>query len=127
MIQVFPRRSNGISAPPVTLDPSGIPDELKELPRWVAWRVRLRPGRKKPEKVPVDPTTGRPADHSDPRTWSPFDAAYRRCRDDGLAGVGFVFAGDGFAGVDLDGCRNPGGELDSWAEAIVRGFRTYAE
>ena len=76
----------------------------------------------------MNPATGRPADHSDPKTWGPFDLAYRLYQHDGLAGIGFVLTGDGIVGVDLDGCRNPDtGELEPWAAEVVRQFGTYTE
>src|SRR5215213_1555072 len=128
MTQAAPRRAKGTRAPVIAPDPSGIPAELKKLPRWVAWRSDPRRGGKKPAKVPINPATGRPADPSDPRTWGAFDAAVKRWQNDGLAGIGFVFEGDGLAGADLDGCRNPEtGELEPWADAIVQKFGTYTE
>jgi hypothetical protein len=128
MIHSTPRNSTGNGATVIPPNPSGIPDELKILRRWVAWRNVPSSGRKKPAKLPVNPATGQPADPTGPRTWGPFEAAWRRYHDDRLSGVGFVFAGDEFAGVDLDGCRDPGtGELDPWANAVVSEFGTYAE
>jgi putative DNA primase/helicase len=125
-----PRGAKGgrAPAPLIVPNPSSIPAELKKLPRWVAWRSDPRPAGKKPAKVPINPSTGRAADPSDSRTWGTFTAARKRWRDDGLAGIGFVFAGDGIAGVDLDGCRNSeNGKLEPWADKIVKEFGTYTE
>jgi putative DNA primase/helicase len=97
-----------------------VPAELRELRQWVAYR---------PDKVPIDPATGRPADTTDPTTWGTYDAAATRAATDGLPGVGFVLtADDPYAGVDLDDCRDPDtGQLDPGATAIVTGLDSYAE
>ena len=43
-------------------------------------------------------------------------------------GIGFVFNGNGIAGVDLDHCRDVvTGELKSWAQRIVDDFDSYTE
>jgi putative DNA primase/helicase len=45
-------------------------------------------------------------------------------------GVGFVFHAtlNPFAGIDLDGCRDPRtGVLAPWAQSIVAAFGSYAE
>jgi hypothetical protein len=43
-------------------------------------------------------------------------------------GIGFVFNGDGIAGVDLDGCRNPEtGAIAPWAQRIIDDFASYTE
>src|SRR5262249_53715707 len=42
-------------------------------------------------------------------------------------GVGFMFA-DGFAGIDLDGCRNPEtGDITAWADDIIQSLDAYVE
>ena len=47
----------------------------------------------------------------------------------GFDGIGFVFtAGDPFAGVDLDSCRNAvTGAIEPWAQAIIDELNTYTE
>lgn len=109
--------------------PDNIPAELTERPQWVVWLPEERADGRI-DKVPHNPRTGYPASHSNPRHWGTFAeavAAYQ-C-DTRWAGIGYVFhAEDPYAGVDLDGCRYPDtGELEPWAEDIVRRLATYTE
>ncbi|MDX2169911.1 MAG: hypothetical protein SF182_22765 [Deltaproteobacteria bacterium] len=103
--------------------------ELTMFPHWVCWRFEDRAGDPKPRKVPKQAGTGRNASSTDPSTWAPFDAAVRRAEHEGW-GVGFVFhvTLNPFAGVDLDGARDPrSGRLAPWAQSIVDAFDSYAE
>jgi hypothetical protein len=62
-----------------------------------------------------------------PETWASFDDAAAAYKRGGFDGVGFVL-GDGFAGVDLDNCRNPdSGEIAPWAMEIICWVDSYAE
>jgi putative DNA primase/helicase len=113
-----------------TLIPENIPEELTERPQWVLWRYEERDS--KATKVPYDPKTGRKASATDLMTWDTFDGAVGVYRgSEGLYdGIGFVFSsGDPFAGIDLDGCRDPEtGETAEWAEeAISRERGAYVE
>jgi primase-polymerase (primpol)-like protein len=114
---------------PLRPTPNLIPVELRDRPSWVAWKSVPKPGRSKPSKVPFNPTTGQPADPTDPKTWGRFDDALALARDRHFSGFGYVFSRDDpFAGVDVDGCRNPAtGQLDPWAEEIVAALDTYTE
>jgi primase-polymerase (primpol)-like protein len=91
----------------------GLPADLISRPRWVRHRA----------KVPMT-LAGRHASTTDPTTWASYaDAAGSDVGD----GLGFVFNGDGIAGIDLDHCLTDG-VLDSWAQAILdRCPRTYVE
>ena len=91
-----------------------IPNALKTETRWVAWRLVH-------EKKPPVGDDGRPMSAwQEPTSWLTYDdAAARADGFDGQAGVGFVL-GDGWAGLDLDDCREPkDGTLDPRAEAIL--------
>lgn len=72
-----------------------IPEELKQLDRWVVWRGG---------KVPYDAKLlDSRASSTNPSTWSTFDeavTAYEEC--DLALGIGFVLNGDGLCGIDLD-------------------------
>lgn len=71
-----------------------MPEELKGLPRWVTWAGA---------KVPFDPKTLRgKASVTDPSTWAAFEQAQTAYEEGERDGVGFVLAGDGLVGVDLD-------------------------
>lgn len=104
------------------------PEELRRRPQWVVWRYVERDG-KKSTKVPYDARTGAKANTADSETWSTFGEAVRAFRGGEHDGVGFVFgSGDPYAGVDLDGCRDPEtGELEGWAREIVDSLGGYAE
>jgi hypothetical protein len=110
-----------------------LPDELRDLPRWVAWRAEERPGpngESRVAKVPVNPATGGRASTTDPFTWGSFSEAWMRYNESegSCEGVGFVFNGDGIVGIDLDKCRDSvSGEIDKWALAIVKRIGSYAE
>ena len=111
--------------------PDTIPDELKAKPQWVCWKSQPR-SNGHASKIPVDPKTGQNASHSDPSTWSSFDSAleyYKKQKDNGIAGIGFVFSKDDpFVGVDLDDCRDPEtGDLANWAADIIQSLNSYAE
>jgi putative DNA primase/helicase len=104
-----------------TLIPENIPEELARRPQWVCWRYEERDG--KMTKVPYDPKTGLRASTTDLMAWDTCDGAVGLYKgSEGLYdGVGFVFSsGDPYAGIDLDGCRDPEtGEIASWAEEIL--------
>lgn len=106
-------------------DLDGIAAELKDVPRWVAWKLIKRDG--KLTKMPIAPLTGHAASSTDAATWASFDEAVARYRRDKLAGIGFVL-GDGFAGIDLDDCRDlDTGALTPLAEYVIGKLDSYAE
>lgn len=112
-------------APPFRAE--GVPVEMKTFRSWVVWRFEKRG--EKSTKVPYDPATGRRASSTDMRTWRSFDEAVQAFEAGRYDGVGFVFStGDPFAGIDLDGCRDPEtGAIEAWAEKIVERLDGYAE
>jgi putative DNA primase/helicase len=100
--------------------------------RWVCWRYKSPNGKPtksrngKPTKVPVQPD-GRPAKSNDPSTWHTFEACLEASRRDSSLGIGFML-GDGWAGIDLDHCRDPEtGAIEEWAQTIIDRLRSYAE
>ncbi len=120
-----------------------IPEELKELPQWVVWKLVPNIDKdgapKKPRKVPIDPKTGRDAKANDPRTWGTYDQAleffsklkgkeHNACGKTGkICGLGFEFSSnDPYVGIDLDHCWNGSGPQE-WALDIIRDFGSYAE
>jgi len=114
----------------ISVDAEKIPQELKQLNQWVAWRaVPKQDG--KTDKIPVDPKTGGAGSVSDRGTWSSFQDAYTYYKKNLLrrGGVGFVFTEkDPFAGADLDNCRNPtSGVIRDWAKTYLIRFNTYSE
>ena len=90
----------------LSVQPEGIPEELKIRPQWVNWRLEERDGKR--TKVPYTPRTGRKASTTDLTTWGMFGEVFAALRSERYDGIGFVFSsGDPYCGVDLDGCRNP--------------------
>jgi putative DNA primase/helicase len=80
-----------------------VPEELKAREQWVAYRLVRTTNRKKPDKVPFDPRTGKKAKVNDPHTWSSYEVALQTYAQGGYDGLGFVFSrNDPYAGVDLD-------------------------
>ena len=107
--------------------PDAIPEELRLLDQWVAWRWEWRGD--KWTKVPLSPATGRRASSTDRDTWDTFAEAWSYARSRRLPGIGFVFSPDDpYAGVDLDKCRDPeSGEVADWAREIVALLDSYTE
>jgi putative DNA primase/helicase len=107
-----------------------VPAELKARSQWVAWDYATFPGDKKPRKLPISPSSGRPAKTTDPSTWGTFEDALARHDEDGLSGLGFVFtAGDEYCGIDLDNvvlATDPP-HIKSEAAEIVNQIDSYTE
>lgn len=107
-----------------TWSEDAIPAELRTAQRWVAWHYVERESG--PTKEPVDVQTRVCASSTDPRTWCDYGgvAAYARQHD---SGVGYML-GDGWAGVDLDGVRDPRtGALTADAQCIITMLASYTE
>jgi len=128
---------------------ANIPDDIKALRQWVAWRGIARksdpskmtkvPRNAKPPKVtkiPYQPN-GRKAKTNDPDTWSTFDAV---CAvGEKFDGVGFVLIHDGqYSALDFDKCRCPAFDgVTPWANSLdtvlpeiadkIRKLNTYTE
>jgi len=125
------------TAAPYTLPPlfDNIPAELRARRHWVVWGHTWKPADQKWAKVPYSPVTGRSASSRDPKTWGTFDeavAAYTASRakgdpDDALDGIGFVFTGTPYMGVDQDHVLGPDGELTPEASRIVEELDSYTE
>lgn len=103
-----------------------VPQELKELPQWVCWRLVEDPGKDRKKKIPVDPRTGGPAKSNDPATWASYEDAVEgkdRFRTDG---IGIMFGG-GIFGIDLDHCIDERGQMLPFAQEILDTVRSYSE
>ena len=81
-----------------------IPKELQDLKQWVCWKKGANQENGKPTKLPIDAMTGRYAKVSDPMTFTTMQEAIVAERQFGLDGIGFVFTGNGYFGIDLDDC-----------------------
>lgn len=113
------------------------PSELKSVEQWVCWRYAER-GNGKSAKMPINPTTGTPADVTDPDSWHHHYMAlnhheygtiaeYRKYIESPTDGLGFVFtADDPYVGIDLDNCADMLG-IEKWAWNIIEQIGSYAE
>lgn len=105
-----------------------IPDELKELDRWIVWKSEERGDGK--TKVPLAPwaTDGiRTIDKSNPWTWASFDTAVDWAQKTPHWGLGFVFTdNEDIVGIDLDG-HVEDGNLSDTANEIVDLVDSYTE
>lgn len=111
--------------------PDNIPEELRNAPQWVAWRVETR-ANGRVNKIPVNVKTGSNASTADPNTWSSYENVlnyYQNADGNGIAGIGFVFTEcDPYFGIDLDDCRDPEtNEVTEEATAILSELDTYSE
>lgn len=96
-----------------------VPEALKNCAQWVVQR----------NKIPYDPKTGRKASSMNRAHWGSFEEAQTRCEYGDFDGLGFVFsADDDFVFIDLDDCMTEDGELNSFAEEVLKLFpSTYIE
>lgn len=113
-------KSQKAARPPLlSLKPENIPDELKEYPQWVGWKLVYRKGDW--TKPPIDLKNGKSASCTNPDTWTDCETAIKSYKKYLCDGIGFVLTKeDPFTAIDLDHCVDPlTGEIDPDAEAIV--------
>jgi hypothetical protein len=104
-----------------------IPEELQQIPNWVAWNPEKRTSRSgqiREVKILYNVRTGRLAKSNDPSTWAKFPDALRAL-DRGYHGLAFGIVRPLIA-ADLDGCRQ-NGVCEPWAEQLIRTLDTYTE
>lgn len=102
-----------------------IPVELKQQPRWVLWREEMVGDRR--TKVPYWYNGGlHRASSTNAATWTTYERAVELAKPHQM-NIGFCL-GDGIAGVDFDGCRDPEtGTIDDWALAELCKLNSYTE
>jgi hypothetical protein len=121
-----------------SLDPAleKFPAELKVLPNYVVWAFVLRQNRNSQWAVTKIPYQALPngvrreARSNDPRTWSTLAEAQRALAEGKgfFDGLGFMFQGSGYSGVDLDNVLVEGGDVVPWADELLTELRdTYVE
>jgi hypothetical protein len=101
-----------------------IPQELKELPQWVCWRLEDHGGIK-PTKVPYSVNSGAKASTTNPLTWVNYETAVAASSN--FDGIGFVLSeNDPYAFIDLDDAE---GNAQDFArqKAVFDAFNSYAE
>lgn len=108
-----------------------IPDELKSIPNWICWKSEADPkSHSGIKKIPINPRTGGNAMSNNPSTWTDFDTALKSSEK--YTGLGFMFSGSGYFGVDLDDMpealskfRN--GESDNIISEFIYSLQSYSE
>ncbi|AMW36155.1 replicative primase/helicase [Xanthomonas phage XAJ2] len=79
-----------------------IPQELREWPQWVCWRLEDTDA-PKPTKVPYNPRTGGGAMPNNSDTWGTYEQAISTFNHGGYSGIGFMLSNaDPYAFIDLD-------------------------
>ena len=109
-----------------------IPLEMRQIPRWIAWREVPLPETGKTGKEPVNPHN--PHQHgssTNPKTWTSFAHAVGcTVASHGTLGLAFVFTQDDpICGLDLDFYHYPSDapEQASQRAILARCTHTYAE
>ena len=97
-----------------------IPIELKELNRWVLYRLYWDEKRGKYDKKPFNARTGGMAQSNNPNTWCDYETALQVV--DLYDGLGFML-GNGIFGVDIDGVNLHA----SIVQEVLTSLNSYAE
>jgi hypothetical protein len=96
-----------------------IPQEFKHYKQWLSWKPVEKNG--KITKIPIT-RDNRNASTTDPDTWNTW-GNIKNCKR-----KGFVFTKDDpFIFIDLDNCIDENGNLEPWAEKIVKLIDSYTE
>lgn len=112
-----------------------IPQELRNLPRWVGFMLLWDDKKGKNDKIPINPQSLWGGSSTNPKTWGTFEQVlsvlgkvaqcHRKIdKEDTVVkgkvdGAGLVL-GDGICGIDLDHCIDSDGHMTAQAEDIVR-------
>lgn len=103
-----------------------IPEEMKGYPHWLVWKL-INKGGEKPSKVPFS-VHGGAAAVNDSATWGTFKEAAAAYEAGQYDGIGFVFTGTPFVGIDIDSCINQEtGEVSPEAADIIKATQSYTE
>ncbi len=98
-----------------------IPAKMREMPHWIVWRLEDNGG-KKPTKIPYCAFGEgyNRASVNDPNTWTTFSNAIAALEKGNYSGIGFVFTGTPFVGIDIDGCidKDTGSVAEDALEAL---------
>jgi hypothetical protein len=96
-----------------------IPNELKELPQWVCTIGD--------SKVPMKAFENGTASSTNPQTWSTFEVANESVSKGYYDYCGFVFADNGYVGIDIDDGYDEDGFLSPLAAEIIGKCNSYTE
>lgn len=99
----------------IELNELEIPDELKQLSKWVLWRAEWLPKQQVYSKVPYS-KNGYRASSTKQDTWHSFEDTVMLCDvDEQYSGIGFVLSkDDDYICLDIDNAVNPdSGQLET--------------
>ena len=96
-----------------------IPKELKALDQWVCAM--------RDSKIPMMATENSPASSVAPATWSPFSIAQDAVENGTYDNLGFVFADNGYVGIDIDAGYDEDGFITESAADILSLCHSYTE
>lgn len=110
-----------------------IPDTMKALPNWVAFRTEQVDGKIK--KILLSPNKGASdvkylkwAKSDDPTTWATFDKAVAFAKHYKLDGLAFAMSGSGMTCIDLDHHLDENGKPSALAQQFIDAAQgTYIE
>lgn len=111
---------------PVIVNPTNIPESLKQRDQWICWKWVLKTkkdGSKKWDKPPFRADRQGAASTTEPGTWCSYAVALAAYQSGGFDGIGFVLTEDDpFVMVDLDKCLN-----ENWALEMMKKLDSYSE
>lgn len=96
-----------------------IPIDLTSLPRWVCANGT--------SKRPMKCYERKPASVTKPDTWGDFDEVVYALTNNIYEYAGFVFADDGFVGIDIDHAFDDGGMLKGDVIDAIQACKSYTE
>jgi hypothetical protein len=102
-----------------------IPQTLRELPRWILWRLETRDGAQTKVPYRID---GERASSTNPNDWTDFATACRAFDPAKYNGLGFVLTReDNIVCIDLDHCIGDDGKICDEAMNIVKILNSWTE
>ena len=125
-------KSNELSIEQLNIKYENVPVELKNLKRWVCYKVEgMENG--KTTKRPYNAMNGSLAKVNDKLTWTKFNIAMQGCVKWNCDGIGFIL-GDGIFGIDLDNHPDENGntpmtdeEFKEFSKEFVEQLDSYTE
>ncbi len=96
-----------------------IPEELKNLHQWVC--------ASSDSKVPMKAFTNEAASSTNPDTWSDFETALNSVQNKHYDYCGFVFADNGYVGIDIDDGFDNDGLMSVLSADIIGKCESYTE
>jgi len=94
---------------PLNVDPSGVPEYLRERPLWLVWKYEWKADREEWSKVPKDGAGGGyNINATDPANGVAFETAAETYQAGDYDGLGIITDADSLlVGFDVDDCRDP--------------------